>query len=157
MTGPSDHLQCYLLTFLHSVEHECKVRSVLHSETYTYYKRCNMLLCYPALFVTSLCGSTFVTNNSGYLFVLMLTLRSPYLTSSPVVCLLYVYYPRLISQISLINIYIHQENFRSIHYFRCKQGPQFPHSEYIEIRAFYIIFCVLMSQYMSLLVIQPKQ
>ena len=55
-----------LLSFLTDVEHECKVKSVLHSESAKYYNRINILFCCPALSITALCGSTFLSGNNFF-------------------------------------------------------------------------------------------
>lgn len=54
------------LTFLSDVEHECKIKSVLHSETSKYYSKINFWTCYPALIATTLCGSIYLTGDNVF-------------------------------------------------------------------------------------------
>ena len=62
-----------IIIFLCKVEFECKVKSIIHSETANYYNKINLFCNYPALGILSLCGSAFLAGSGFFnLFSYML-------------------------------------------------------------------------------------
>lgn len=65
MYKKQDWIYMSFIAFLDSVERECKIKSVIHSQSAEHYKKINLCLVFPALFISAVCGSSFLVNNSS--------------------------------------------------------------------------------------------
>lgn len=122
------------LTFLSDVEHECKIKSVLHSESSSYYNKVNFLLCYPALGVTALCGSSFLTGNN--FFSESSNVLKIFGILNIVACLVLVVQNLInFTKISGDHLQISREYsklYREIVYFK-KQSSSYPYNNFVEL------------------------